>query len=412
VRVDSKLDWETAIKLGIPAAVKLAGALLDELMPAEEAGRFRLIAVSGTNGKTDVAARVHALLASTGIRVGSADQHDDLTEGTLTNAGIQRLLMNPLLEAAVIEVSEIGVLERGAPFDYASVAIVTNLGEGDHLGKQYLEARDFAKKAIRTPVDVVRKGGFSVLNYDDSEVRELAKHSAGRVLFFTLGEPDFSVHLEECEVPGWCYVEGGKVWAGWSRESAVVILEGTPLPSAGWLRQNVLAALGAGWVLGAPAAALQKAAQLEEKSVLLAQVTSGLPIWCANARNAEALNAGLLQVAEDTPRERLGLILSVSADWRSADAAAIAAQCQGLGAVALVVDASSGSVGTERAEQLQAALSQGAAGSAGTWLGIFSNARAALVRLAAVPTSEPLRKILVQTRSRAESTALASQLGQ
>ena len=42
--------------------------------------------------------------------------------------------MNPSVDMAVFETARGGILREGLAFDYCDVAVVTNIGEGDHLG--------------------------------------------------------------------------------------------------------------------------------------------------------------------------------------------------------------------------------------------------------------------------------------
>ena len=42
--------------------------------------------------------------------------------------------MNPTVEVAVFETARGGILREGLAFDCCDVAVVTNIGEGDHLG--------------------------------------------------------------------------------------------------------------------------------------------------------------------------------------------------------------------------------------------------------------------------------------
>ena len=44
------------------------------------------------------------------------------------------MLLNPAVEAAVLETARGGILREGLGFDRCDVAVVTNIGEGDHLG--------------------------------------------------------------------------------------------------------------------------------------------------------------------------------------------------------------------------------------------------------------------------------------
>ena len=44
------------------------------------------------------------------------------------------VLMNPQVDAAVLETARGGILREGLGFDRCDIAVVTNIGEGDHLG--------------------------------------------------------------------------------------------------------------------------------------------------------------------------------------------------------------------------------------------------------------------------------------
>ena len=44
------------------------------------------------------------------------------------------VLMNPSVDMAVFETARGGILREGLAFDYCDVAVVTNIGDGDHLG--------------------------------------------------------------------------------------------------------------------------------------------------------------------------------------------------------------------------------------------------------------------------------------
>ena len=67
-----------------------------------------------------------------GIYVGG----DRIEEGDCSGpASAKAVLMNPLVDAAVLETARGGILRAGLGFDKCDIAtVVTNIGEGDHLG--------------------------------------------------------------------------------------------------------------------------------------------------------------------------------------------------------------------------------------------------------------------------------------
>ena len=65
----------------------------------------------------------------------------------------QAVLLNPAVDAAVLETARGGILRAGLGFDLCDVAVVTNIGEGDHLGfptSETLEKLAKVKRASST----------------------------------------------------------------------------------------------------------------------------------------------------------------------------------------------------------------------------------------------------------------------
>ena len=70
----------------------------------------------------------------------------------------RNVLLHPDVDAAVLETARGGLLREGLGFDRCQVAVVTNVGAGDHQGLNYittvedlavLEARDRAERGAR-----------------------------------------------------------------------------------------------------------------------------------------------------------------------------------------------------------------------------------------------------------------------
>ena len=75
--------------------------------------------------------------------------------------------MNPKVEAAVLETARGGILRAGLAFDLCDVAVVTNIGEGDHLGLNDIDTVERLAAVKRTIVESVAKRGAAVLKADD-----------------------------------------------------------------------------------------------------------------------------------------------------------------------------------------------------------------------------------------------------
>ena len=98
----------------------------------------------------------------------------------------RNVLMNPGVDAAVLETARGGILRAGLGFDRCDVAVVTNIGDGDHLGLDDVTTPEELARVKRTIVDVVRETGSAVLNATDPLVVEMASRSRGGVLYFAI----------------------------------------------------------------------------------------------------------------------------------------------------------------------------------------------------------------------------------
>jgi len=113
---------------------------VDTLFPPGENGRIPIVCVTGTNGKTTVTRLVAHILRAAGRVVGmtSSDGIDvsgrTIDGGTAPVRAGAQVLLNPQVEAAVFEAARGGILREGLGFDRCDVAVVTNIGQADHLG--------------------------------------------------------------------------------------------------------------------------------------------------------------------------------------------------------------------------------------------------------------------------------------
>jgi cyanophycin synthetase len=175
------------------AGRSVVDAVLDVLFPGGGDGRIPVVAVSGTNGKTTVTRLLAHALSLGGLHVGMT-----CTDGIyLGGRRIDRddcagpksarlVLLNPQVEAAVLETARGGILREGLAFDACDLAVVTNIGEGDHLGLGGIETVGQLAEVKQTVVRGVAPWGTAVLNAADPLVVPMARHCRGAVLFFAL----------------------------------------------------------------------------------------------------------------------------------------------------------------------------------------------------------------------------------
>jgi cyanophycin synthetase len=311
-------------------------AIVNHLFPAGESGRVPLVAVSGTNGKTEVASLIAAMLSASSHKVGQATSLGLRVGGRLLAAAdatdavsARRLLVNPFVDAMVMETSEIRVIREGLAFDRCSVAVLTNLGSGDHLGELYVDTRELAAKAIRAPLDVVLPDGFAVLNAADDDVVAMAAKCKGGIVYFGLdGDtgplPEHlarggrAAFLSASPRPAIVSAHGGQV-------QRLFELERLRSPSLGLppaFLENLLAAAAAGMALGLTPTAIRQGLETGRAAMDAAIFADGeRRVVVTRARNASALAAWVDVLETAFPGRRRVALLEVPSDWRQDDAA-------------------------------------------------------------------------------------------
>jgi len=255
----------------------------------------------------------------------------------------------------VFETSESNVLDEGVIFDGCSVAVVTNLGSGDHLGKKYVDQPITINKAVRTPVDIVLPNGYAVLNADDADVLEMASHTKGKLLLFSRATNSPAV-LEHLKNDGKAVLRDGDQLV--LRHGALRIpllgLASLRCPVLGlpeFLVEDLLAAVAAAIALGLSSDQIQAglAAGVGHGGVVVFELPksatrpNGGLLVLTPARNASALEAWGRHLQRQFGR-RAQLLVDPPADWRASDAEQLLtrlAECFSAVTVALNSDARS-----------------------------------------------------------------------
>ncbi|MFA7505627.1 MAG: cyanophycin synthetase [Burkholderiaceae bacterium] len=235
-------------------------AIIDAMFRPGDKARIPLVAVTGTNGKTTTVRLAAAILAATGRRVGFTGTDGVYVDGHVIDTGdcsgprsARSVLMHPDADAAVLEVARGGLLREGLAFDRCDVAIVTNIGQGDHLGLNHIDTVDELAAVKRVIVDHVADHGTAVLNAADPRVAAMAAHCPGEVIFFARdGEhPVLVTHRARGERT--LHVEDDRIIARSGSWHGVIDMARIPVTGGGRIPfqvDNVLAAVGAAWALG------------------------------------------------------------------------------------------------------------------------------------------------------------------
>ena len=239
-------------------------AIVDTLFSPGDEGRIPVAAVTGTNGKTTVVRLLAHIATTGGATVGMTCTEGVFIGNRQIDTGdcsgpksARRVLANPKVTTAVLETARGGILREGCGFDFCDVAVVTNIGKGDHLGIDGIDTPEqmaWVKGAIVAGVRPEK--GSAVLNAADPLVVDMNRWCKGQVVYFAL-DPQHPVIVEHLTRGGLAATvrDGWIVLCDGPRETRLAQLERVPLVHSGLASfhvENVLAAAAAAWRLGVP----------------------------------------------------------------------------------------------------------------------------------------------------------------
>ena len=165
----------------------------------------------------------------------------------------RNVLMHPDVDAAVFETARGGVLREGLGFDRCQVAVVTNIGSGDHLGLNYITTVDDLAVLKRVIVHNVATKGYAVLNAADPIVAAMAPACPGNVIFFAADRHHPVMATHRAQGKRTLYVDGDAVIAAegsWRERMALRDIPITRGGTIGFQVDNVMAAVAAVWAVG------------------------------------------------------------------------------------------------------------------------------------------------------------------
>ena len=235
-------------------------AVMDTLFAPGDDGRVPVVAVTGTNGKTTTARLINHLLVSSGLRTGMTNTDGVYVNGRQTDSGdcsgpksARNVLMHPEVDAAVFEVARGGVLREGLGFDRCEVAVVTNIGSGDHLGLSYITTVEDLAVLKRVVVRNVAEHGFAVLNAADPNVAAMTTSCPGSTIFFTADRQHPVMATHRAQGKRTVYIDHDTLIAAEGSWRERVSLRDVPITRNGTLPfqvENVMAAVAAAWAVG------------------------------------------------------------------------------------------------------------------------------------------------------------------
>ncbi|MGH6648953.1 cyanophycin synthetase [Aquabacterium sp.] len=313
-------------------------AMVANLFGPGDDGRIPVVAVTGTNGKTTTARLIAHLLAATGLRVGMTNTDGVYVEGRQIDSGdcsgpksARNVLMHPDVDAAVFETARGGVLREGLGFDRCQVAVVTNIGSGDHLGLNYITTVEDLAVLKRVIVQNVSPNGYAVLNAADPNVSAMASKAQSEIIFFAQDHhhPIMATHRAQNKRTVFVDGEGDNkaVVAAQGAWRERIPLRDVPITrhgTIGFQVENVLAAVAAAWGVGLDWDAIRSglASFVNDADNAPGRFNvmdyKGATVIADYGHNPDAMRA-LVSAVEGIPAKRRSVVISGAGDRRDDD---------------------------------------------------------------------------------------------
>jgi cyanophycin synthetase len=237
-------------------------AMVDRLFAHGDNGRIPVVAVTGTNGKTTTARLIAHLFTAQGLRVGMTNTDGVYVNGRQIDSGdcsgpksARNVLLHPEVDAAVFETARGGILREGLGFDRCQVAVVTNIGAGDHLGLNYITTVEDLAVLKRVIVQNVATTGYAVLNATDPIVAAMASACPGKIIYFASDRHHPVMATHRAQGHRTVYVDGDSIVAAEGSWRETIHLRDVPITrngKIGFQVENVMASVAAAWGAGLP----------------------------------------------------------------------------------------------------------------------------------------------------------------
>lgn len=309
-------------------------AIISTLFADGDEGRIPVVAVTGTNGKTTTVRLIAHLLSCSGLRVGMTSTDGIYIAGQRIEGGdcsgpksARNVLLHPDVDAAVFETARGGMLREGLAFDRCNIAVVTNIGTGDHLGLNFITTAEDLAVLKRVIVQNIASDGAAVLNAADPMAARMADGCPGPVTFFASNPNNSILATHRAQGRRVVSVEGAAIVATEGGLKQQIALSEIPITRNGMIGfqvENVMAALAAAWALGLDWGVIRAGLQsFDSDTRRVPGRFNVLPFRGATliadyGHNPDAIQA-LVRGIEEMPAKRRTVVISGAGDRRDDD---------------------------------------------------------------------------------------------
>ena len=309
-------------------------AIISQVFPKGDDGRIPVIAVTGTNGKTTTVRLISHLLRMSGLRIGMTNTDGVYVNGRQIDSGdcsgprsARNVLMHPDVDAAVFETARGGMLREGLAFDRCQVAVVTNIGMGDHLGLNYITTVEDLAVLKRMVVQNVAQTGMAVLNASDPMVAAMAANCPGQVTFFALDPHHPVIATHRAQGKRVVFVEDDQIVAMQGTMQVRIPMVDIPLTRSGAINfqiENAMASIAAAWAAGLSWEMICKglATFVSDAQAVPGRFNvfdyKGATVIADYGHNPDAIKA-LVQAVTNLPAKKRSVVISGAGDRRDED---------------------------------------------------------------------------------------------